>query len=154
MIEVIDQHGLKARNLRKFSKRVDEFYAAVIEGREYSLDVTKKYQKRFTRYRESLFRFLDEDGIPWNNNMAERAIGLLWCREASPAHFSSAVRFTTWSCLVLHKPVDSKGSRSCNFSCRKRSTLTVSSLRSGSRYQGPLVASPAREKDGDHREKW
>ncbi len=47
MIEVIDQHGLKARNLQKFSKRVDEFYAAVIEGREYSLDVTKKYQKRF-----------------------------------------------------------------------------------------------------------
>jgi hypothetical protein len=74
MIEVIDQHGLKARNLQKFSKRVDEFYSAVIEGREYSLDVTKKYQKRFTRYRESLFRFLDEDGIPWNNNMAERAI--------------------------------------------------------------------------------
>ena len=53
---------------------MDNFYATVIEGKEYSLDVTKKYQKRFVRYRESLFRFLDEDGIPWNNNMAERAI--------------------------------------------------------------------------------
>ena len=38
------------------------------------LNVTKTYQKRFVRYRESLFRFLDEDGIPWNNNTGERAI--------------------------------------------------------------------------------
>ena len=26
------------------------------------------------RYRESLFTFLNEDNIPWNNNMGERAI--------------------------------------------------------------------------------
>lgn len=36
-------------------------------------EVTQKYQKRFIRYKESLFRFLEEDGIPWNNNTAERA---------------------------------------------------------------------------------
>src|SRR5439155_26760291 len=40
----------------------------------YQGEVTQKYQKRFLRYRDSLFRFLEEDGIPWNNNMAERAI--------------------------------------------------------------------------------
>jgi hypothetical protein len=33
-----------------------------------------KYQKRFLRYRESLFTFLKEDNIPWNNNAGERAI--------------------------------------------------------------------------------
>lgn len=55
-------------------KQVDRFYATVIEGREYVQDVTTKYQKRFVRYRESLFRFLDENVIPWNNNTAERAI--------------------------------------------------------------------------------
>ena len=74
IIEAIDRWGLKAKHLRRFKKQVDRFYATVIEGREYALDVTKKYQKRFVRYRESLFRFLDEDGISWNNNMAERAI--------------------------------------------------------------------------------
>ena len=74
ILEAIDRRGLKAKHLRTFKKQVDEFYATVIEGREYTLDVTKKYQKRFVRYRESLFRFLDEDGIPWNNNTAERAI--------------------------------------------------------------------------------
>src|SRR5450759_612145 len=74
IIEAIHRWGLKARYLRRFKKDVDRFYATVVEGREYALDVTKTYQKRFARYRESLFRFLDEDGIPWNNNTAERAI--------------------------------------------------------------------------------
>jgi len=74
IIEVIDRWELKAKYLRRFEKQVDRFYATMIEGREYALDLTKKYQKRFLRYRDSLFRFLEEDGIPWNNNTAERAI--------------------------------------------------------------------------------
>ena len=74
IIEAIDRWGLKAKHLRRFGKQAEGFYATVIEGREYALDVTRKYQKRFVRYRESLFRFLEEDGIPWNNNTAERAI--------------------------------------------------------------------------------
>jgi len=35
---------------------------------------TIKYQKRFQRYRDSLFTFLEENFIPWNNNTAERAL--------------------------------------------------------------------------------
>jgi len=42
-----DGGGLKARFLRRFKKEVDRFYATAIEDREYALDVTKKYQKRF-----------------------------------------------------------------------------------------------------------
>ncbi|MGH9665936.1 MAG: IS66 family transposase, partial [Bryobacteraceae bacterium] len=74
IIVAIDRWGLKAKHLRRFKKQVDRFYTTVIEGREYALDVTEKYQKRFVRYRESLFRFLEADGVPWNNNTAERAI--------------------------------------------------------------------------------
>ena len=74
IIKAIDRWGLKARHLHRFKKQVDRFYKTVVEGREYGLDVTRTYQKRFVRYRESLFRFLDEDGIPWNNNTGERAI--------------------------------------------------------------------------------
>ncbi len=33
-----------------------------------------KFQKRFVRYRESLFTFLEYDGVPWHNNTAERAL--------------------------------------------------------------------------------
>ena len=69
----VEKYGLKRRHLNKHRPLVGRFYRHVIDTKAYQGEVTQKYQKRFNRYRESLFRFLDEDGIPWNNNMAERA---------------------------------------------------------------------------------
>jgi uncharacterized protein len=69
-----NRFGLKAYHLRRFIRSVDRFYDKHVVARRYSCDITEKYRKRFARYRESLFRFLVEDGIPWNNNTAERAI--------------------------------------------------------------------------------
>lgn len=70
----VQKYGLKQWHLNKHKRAVDQFYKHIIDSRDYQDEVTQKYQKRFIRYRESLFRFLDEDGIPWNNNMGERAI--------------------------------------------------------------------------------
>ncbi len=69
----VERFGLKRWHLHKHTHLVKRFYKTVIVGREYKCEVTQKYQKRFIRYKESLFRFLEEDGIPWNNNTAERA---------------------------------------------------------------------------------
>jgi len=69
-----ERYGLKARFLKKHMKAVDRFYKLNIDGVRHNCEIVQKYQKRFTRYRESLFRFLIEDGIPWNNNAAERAL--------------------------------------------------------------------------------
>lgn len=69
----VEKYGLKRRHLNKHKRLVERFYKGVIDGGVYQDEVTQKYEKRFIRNRESLFRFLDEDGIPWNNNMAERA---------------------------------------------------------------------------------
>ncbi len=69
----VERYGLKRWHLQKYTHLVERFYKAVIVNREYKCEVTQKYQKRFVRYKESLFRFLEEDGIPWNNNTAERA---------------------------------------------------------------------------------
>jgi hypothetical protein len=55
-------------------KSVDRFYKQAINDKQYECEIVQKYQKRFVRYRESLFLFLVEDGIPWNNNMAERGL--------------------------------------------------------------------------------
>jgi hypothetical protein len=74
ILTAVDRYGLKAWHLRKFLKEVERFYDRNISGREYTSEVVRTYQKRFVRYRESLFTFLTQDGIPWNNNMAERAI--------------------------------------------------------------------------------
>jgi predicted RecB family nuclease len=70
----VDRYGLKAWHLRKFLKDVERFYGNHIIGREYISEPVRTFQKRFDRYRESLFTFLTQDGIPWENNMAERAI--------------------------------------------------------------------------------
>jgi hypothetical protein len=69
----VDRFGLKRRHLHKHTHLVERFYKTVIVGKEYKCEVTTTYQKRFIRYKESLFRFLEEDGISWNNNTAERA---------------------------------------------------------------------------------
>lgn len=74
IMETVQKYGLRKRNLNKFRKQVDRFYKEVITDKYYRSEITLKYQKRFIRYRESLFTFLEQDGIPWENNTAERAL--------------------------------------------------------------------------------
>jgi hypothetical protein len=74
IMEMVQSYGLKRRHLRKFEQQVDIFYRTVIVDRQYKSDLVLTYQKRFIRYKDSLFTFLTEDGIPWHNNTAERAI--------------------------------------------------------------------------------
>lgn len=74
IMEAVQKYGLKKRNLNKFKKNVEKFYSEVIVDRRYKSELAAKYQGRFIRYRESLFTFLEHDGIPWHNNPAETAI--------------------------------------------------------------------------------
>lgn len=70
----VDRYGLKTRHLRKHIRAVERFYDDLIIGRKPKCAVTARYCKRFTRYRDSIFRFLTEDEIPWHNNLAERLL--------------------------------------------------------------------------------
>ncbi len=70
----LSKYGSKTRHLRKHICRVDRFFDKSIDNRAYKTETVLRYQKRFKRYRGSLFMFLSKDDIPWNNNMAERAI--------------------------------------------------------------------------------
>jgi hypothetical protein len=74
MIATVQGGVAKARQLAKFLPTVDAFYTSHITDISYKSEVVQKYQKRFERYRDSLFTFLSVDGIPWNNNTAERGI--------------------------------------------------------------------------------
>ena len=92
IFDAIEIYGLKKRNLNKFRKPVDLFYKNNIDEKKYKSDVVRKYQKRFLRYRQSLFVFLENDGIPWNNNMAERALRHLAVqRKISGSFFESGM---------------------------------------------------------------
>jgi predicted RecB family nuclease len=73
ILEVVEDCGLKTKKLKKFNTNVTQFYEDTI-NKIYKSDLALKYQKRFLRYRDSLFIFLSEDNIPWNNNAGERAI--------------------------------------------------------------------------------
>jgi hypothetical protein len=90
IMETIQKYGLRKRNLNKFRKHVDKFYNSVIRNRRYKSELTIKSQKRFRRYRETLFTFLEHDGIPWHNNTAETAIRHLTVqRKISGSFFES-----------------------------------------------------------------
>ncbi len=74
IMHAVQTYGLKKRHLQKFAVDVSRFYSRVIDDKLYKSDLTNKYQKLFIRYQHSLFTFIDQDDMPWHNNMAERAI--------------------------------------------------------------------------------
>lgn len=85
----VQRFGLKTCHLRKHKQRVDAFYRDAIDDRTGSQELIVKYQKRFERYRESIFAFLERDGVPWNNNAAERALRHLAVQRKISGAFSS-----------------------------------------------------------------
>jgi hypothetical protein len=50
-----------------------------------------KFQERFIRYQNSLFTFLEQDGIPWHNNTAERALRHLVIQEKISGFFHGSL---------------------------------------------------------------
>jgi hypothetical protein len=74
IFEAEEKYGLKRWHLSKFNKSIDRFYRENIDNVPSNCELVAKYQKRFQRYRDSLFTFLELDGIPWHNNTAENAI--------------------------------------------------------------------------------
>jgi hypothetical protein len=73
IIDTIDRFGLKRYHLNKHKADVDRFFRYLSE-RAFGSEVAAKCQKRFQKYRDKLFVFLDHDGVPWNNNNAENAV--------------------------------------------------------------------------------
>ena len=60
-------------HLNKHKKDVDRFYLKVISIK-FESEFALSFQKRFVKYKEKLFLFLEKDNIPWNNNNAEYSI--------------------------------------------------------------------------------
>ena len=73
VVQTIDRYGLKQHHLHKHKQDVDRFYTRELAA-TYDSEVAQHYQRRFVKYREKLFTFLDYDGVPWNNNNAENTV--------------------------------------------------------------------------------
>jgi predicted RecB family nuclease len=73
IVETVDQHGLKARFLRRHRRSVKHFYNRLLKLPCQSEEALKCRQ-RFEKNRDKLFTFLNYDSVPWNNNNAEHAV--------------------------------------------------------------------------------
>jgi predicted RecB family nuclease len=91
IIEAVHLYGLSKPHLGSFSVQIDAFYEEMISGRVYQSEIAQKYQKRLKKYKDSLFTFINHDGIPWNNNMAERALRHLVVQENISKTFYKSV---------------------------------------------------------------
>jgi predicted RecB family nuclease len=73
IVMTVDEYGLKRRYLKTHNKAVVAFFDALEDG-IYESDASKALQERLLRNRDSLFTFIQHDGVSWNNNLAEDAI--------------------------------------------------------------------------------
>jgi predicted RecB family nuclease len=73
IVVTIDEHGLERKYLKGHIKPVAAFFD-VVTAQFYESDAAKALQERLLRNRESLFTFVQHDGVSWNNNLAENAI--------------------------------------------------------------------------------
>ena len=124
IMEAVQKYGLKNRHLNKFRKRVERFYLSSIIERSYKSERCLKYQERFKRYKESLFTFLQHDGIPWHNNPAESALRHIILQENISGIFHEVAIKEYLTLLGLKQ--------SCK--CQKRSFLRF--LLSGEKLMG------------------
>jgi predicted RecB family nuclease len=146
ILEAVDRYGLKAWHLRKFEKDVERFYARHVVGRDYSSELAAKYQKRFERYRGSLFTFLTQDGIPWENNMAERAIRQLAVQRKISGSFFKRVAPQYLLLLAISQTCRFQGKSFLKFLLSKEKDVDAFRRTKPIRYSAPVGRSGGGDK--------
>lgn len=143
ILTAVDRFGLKAWHLRKFEKNVERFYDKNITEREYRSEAAETYRKRFHRFRNSLFTFLTLDGIPWENNMAERAIRQLAVQRKISGTFFKRVASQYLLLLAISQTCRFQGKSFLKFLLSKKTDVDLFRRTRSVRYS---YAVPRREK--------
>jgi hypothetical protein len=73
IVKTIDIYGLKKLYLQKHKEGVEQFFEKYL-SKDFKSEICLVYIKKFKKFKENLFTFLDYDDVPWNNNNAENAI--------------------------------------------------------------------------------
>jgi predicted RecB family nuclease len=73
IVSTIDDYGLKRRHLSPYRRDVEAFFS-MLSVTAYRSETAQALQKRLIKYQNKLFAFLYQDGVPWNNSVAENAI--------------------------------------------------------------------------------
>jgi hypothetical protein len=124
ILEDVQRFGLKVRHLAKYRNRVERFYRQEIAGPASVRETTARYRKRFERYKESLFSFIEEDGVPWHNNVAERALRHLAIQRKISGAFSEKGVVQYLRLLGIAQTCRFSENHSSASSCRNLQTST------------------------------
>ena len=73
VVTTIDQHGLKRCHLKQHDHGVSQFFAS-LAGQSFRSEAAEALRQRLLKCQNTLFTFIQYDGVPWNNNNAENAI--------------------------------------------------------------------------------
>ncbi len=73
IIDTVDRRGLKKRFLGKHNRFVNRFYKR-LDSEFGPSEAATKLVERLQKNRDTMFAFLNFDGVPWNNNNAEHAV--------------------------------------------------------------------------------
>src|SRR5262245_39480060 len=84
VVESIDRHGLKKRFLGQHERDINKYFESLAK-QEFRSDAAESLRARLTKNQDKLFTFIQDDGVPWNNNNAENAIRrFAYYRDATP----------------------------------------------------------------------
>jgi len=142
ILEDVKRFGLKARHLRKHKHRVDSFYREAVTAQVSAGDTTARYRKRFERYKESLFSFIENDNVPLRGTTTlRRARFVTWLSSGrSLARLARKAPVNTSACSASRKPVVFNRSLCSAFSSRDLQTSTDTEKGAGRIRTGWLTA--------------
>jgi predicted RecB family nuclease len=72
-VATIDQYGFKARHLTKHKRAANDF-CRWASNCEFGSPSAERLRSRIAKYQDQLFTFLGQDGVSWNNTIAEHFI--------------------------------------------------------------------------------
>ena len=145
ILEDVQRFGLKARHLGKHRSRVDRFYREMITGQASVHDTITRYRKRFERYKESLFSFIENDGVPWHNNAAERALRHLAVQRKISGAFSEKGASDYLRLLAIAQTCRFQRKSFLGFLLSKSTSLT--NTKSGAKSVRTGLPTPGRRND-------
>jgi hypothetical protein len=73
VVATVDIYGLRKRHLGKHKRDIERFFECIAKT-SYRSEATEGYRQRLLKCRGKLFTFIEQDGVPWHSNAAERAV--------------------------------------------------------------------------------
>jgi predicted RecB family nuclease len=139
IVKTIDQHGLKCRYLRKYQRRVDQYFQS-LTTRSFRSEAAEALRGRLVKNRDKLFTFIQHDGVPWNNNNAENAVRqFAYYRDGNPGRLKEPGLKDYLVLLSLYQTCRYRGVSFLKFLLSRQRDLDAFCHRPRHKRRSPLI---------------